>query len=610
MLQHFRQAHWALGKADMAIDPTAPVSPTYTALPVGGAPAEAAAALLARARAATAETATVLGALASADGKGVDGAGLKASPSQGVDVAAGTTPNAETIRTVVRQAAARAVAHQTGLAPLLSDLSEMASRPDTPPAVREAARALIRSAMPTDKPVTSTRLREAVRRSGAFLETDLARMGATEAARTAGRSSPALPQPDLGRDLKAGLLVFRTVVSTWLGEVQEPAGPEHDGGGDRPPARSASGQAPATAPSSPPLGGTVAYGMRVGAPAPSFESLPGQGQSAPAHAPEAQALRASEASFSPASTLISAQVAASATEADAPPGGATPAGSEPDPDLPADALHEPAADGAPERPLATASPAGRTVPAVPGEKLLTGTLAQPEAGEASLPEELQLPDADHLSSRQVAERSAAGGASPGRAPPPPPFPGGPMSPQAAHLASLRPDASAPDLARHLLRETSGAIDRQTLMQIASMAEPTPGHPGEPVRSSETVPARVMLDLPLQTPQGIAVAQFEISRDGGGGGGSGGPSGERTWRARFSLDVEPLGPVHVQIALTGAQTRVSLWAERPEAMARLRGGEETLNAALRQAELTPELAFHAGAPLILAGGAGRFVDRAS
>ncbi|PTT76840.1 hypothetical protein DBR41_24755, partial [Pseudomonas sp. HMWF010] len=63
MLQHFRQAHWALGKADMAIDPTAPVSPTYTALPVGGAPAEAAAALLARARAATAETATVLGAL-------------------------------------------------------------------------------------------------------------------------------------------------------------------------------------------------------------------------------------------------------------------------------------------------------------------------------------------------------------------------------------------------------------------------------------------------------------------------------------------------------------------------------------------------------------------
>jgi len=603
MLRHFRQAHWALGKADMAIDPTAPVSPTYTALPVGGAPAEAAAALLARARAATAETATVLGALASVDGKGVDGAGLKASPSQGVDVAAGTTPNAETIRTVVRQAAARAVAHQTGLAPLLSDLSDMASRPDTPPAVREAARALIRSAMPTDKPVTSTRLREAVRRSGAFLETDLARLGAAEAAQTAGRSSPALPQSELGRDLKAGLLVFRAVVSTWLGEVQVPAAPQRDEGGDNEPSQSVPGQRGTPAPSSVPLGGTVAYGMRVSAPAPSIEVLPGQAQIAPAHAPEAQALRASEPSISSASTLISAQVAASATEAEAPPGGATPAGSEPDPDLPA-------ADGARERPFATALPAGRAVPAVPGEKLTTGILGQPEAGEASLPEELQGPDAEQLSSRQVAERSAAGGASPGRAPPPPPFPGGPMTPQAAHQATLRPDAPAPDLARHLLREAGGALDRQTLMQIASLAEPMTATPGEPVRHVESAPVRVMLDLPLQTPQGIAVAQFEISRDGGGGGGSAGPSGERTWRARFSLDVEPLGPVHVQVALTGAQTRVSLWAERPEAMARLRGGEETLSAALRQAELTPELAFHAGAPPILAGGAGRFVDRAS
>jgi hypothetical protein len=56
------------------------------------------------------------------------------------------------------------------------------------------------------------------------------------------------------------------------------------------------------------------------------------------------------------------------------------------------------------------------------------------------------------------------------------------------------------------------------------------------------------------------------------------------------------------------TRVGLWAERPEAMARLRAGEEALNAALRQAELTPEVAFHPGAPAAAPTALGHFVDR--
>ncbi|HQR91594.1 MAG TPA: flagellar hook-length control protein FliK, partial [Caulobacter sp.] len=83
-----------------------------------------------------------------------------------------------------------------------------------------------------------------------------------------------------------------------------------------------------------------------------------------------------------------------------------------------------------------------------------------------------------------------------------------------------------------------------------------------------------------------------------------------WRARFSLDVEPLGPVHVQIALTGACTRVGVWAERPDAMARLQAGEAALSAALREAELSPEVAFHAGSPTVAATEPGHFVDQAS
>uniref|UniRef100_UPI0025EE5935 flagellar hook-length control protein FliK n=1 Tax=uncultured Caulobacter sp. TaxID=158749 RepID=UPI0025EE5935 len=110
---------------------------------------------------------------------------------------------------------------------------------------------------------------------------------------------------------------------------------------------------------------------------------------------------------------------------------------------------------------------------------------------------------------------------------------------------------------------------------------------------------------------LGVGQFEISHDGGGSGGAVGPA-ERTYKARFSIDVEPLGPVHAMVTLTGSRTRVSLWAERAETIARLRAGEESLGAALREAELTPEVAVHSGAPPSPGGVSplGHFVDQAS
>ena len=82
------------------------------------------------------------------------------------------------------------------------------------------------------------------------------------------------------------------------------------------------------------------------------------------------------------------------------------------------------------------------------------------------------------------------------------------------------------------------------------------------------------------------------------------------RARFSLDVEPMGPVHAQVALTGDRARVSLWAERPMAMARLRAGEERLGGVLRDAALEPEIAFHAGQPRAPAVAPGQFLDQAT
>lgn len=66
-----------------------------------------------------------------------------------------------------------------------------------------------------------------------------------------------------------------------------------------------------------------------------------------------------------------------------------------------------------------------------------------------------------------------------------------------------------------------------------------------------------------------------------------------------------------VVLTGARARVSLWAERAETITRLRAGEEALGAALRQADLTPEVAVHSGAPPTRGvSPLGHFVDQAS
>ena len=111
-----------------------------------------------------------------------------------------------------------------------------------------------------------------------------------------------------------------------------------------------------------------------------------------------------------------------------------------------------------------------------------------------------------------------------------------------------------------------------------------------------------------TPQGTAMAQFEISRDGGAEQIE---AVKRVWRARFSIDVEPTGPVHAQVSLTGDKTSVRMWAERPETAAQLRAGASQLSQALSRAELNPgEILIRDGAPPQAARArAGHFLDRA-
>ena len=159
-------------------------------------------------------------------------------------------------------------------------------------------------------------------------------------------------------------------------------------------------------------------------------------------------------------------------------------------------------------------------------------------------------------------------------------------------APARPTLSAGDNAgvviQHLAREVDGAVARQVLHQLASLPD-----------GSTTA---WMFELPIATPQGTALAQFEIDRDGAA---SGAEAAAEAWRVRFSIDIEPLGPVHVHLGVKGDRAAVTVWAEREEGLERLRAQGAELSRAL-----PADIVFHPGAPRRPSPGAGQFVDRTS
>ena len=188
---------------------------------------------------------------------------------------------------------------------------------------------------------------------------------------------------------------------------------------------------------------------------------------------------------------------------------------------------------------------------------------------------------------------------------PPPYRGAPTAGQSPVAPSISADMPPRDIGKVLLSETNGAIARQTLLQAASLPDHAPPSP-----HADTSGPRWLFEVPFATPQGTAVAQFEIARDGRNAR----PEGIKpAWRARFSLDVEPIGPVHAQVALTGARATVTLWAERPETSSQLRDNAPRLADALRQAELEPgELLVRFGTPPRPRDNiaSGHFLDRAT
>ena len=93
--------------------------------------------------------------------------------------------------------------------------------------------------------------------------------------------------------------------------------------------------------------------------------------------------------------------------------------------------------------------------------------------------------------------------------PAPPYRGAPTSGQQPADPPAAGLMSTPDIARALLDHTDSAIARQVLMQVASL----PDSGSAPAPHVDGSQAHWNLEIPFVTPQGTAVAQFEIERDG-------------------------------------------------------------------------------------------------
>jgi hypothetical protein len=574
----------------VAIDPTTPLTSMPPTLPVGKTP-DAVAMLQSMARQAIANTTQQLSDIvgrplatlqpgapieevgqAGAQIGNLDASQAKATPQAPVQGAVVRDAQESLMARAVRVAAAEAAPRQTGLAPLMANVRAVIDRPDAPAPVREAGRALLASAPPITDLTTPQGLRRAVERSGAFLEANMARAAATPA-------GEAQPRPT---DMKAALLVFRGALSAWLGKAPMASG--------RPAA-----DAPATAPE-------AEAELPTSSPATSPKPAPPQ---------TAQAALRPQASASPAPT----NTATPQAEAEAPQAALTPPtaaepeaveaaprpppGQTPPPDDEALEARFGAFVAAPKTAPTIQQPVRAALSALVQLGLIAEEAVAPETSDAPAAEPKALVPRGYGAPAETTRSST----------PPPPYAGGPMAGQKPAAMSLPADLPIADAVRNLLKATGGALARQDLMQIASLPDGArPDADGHEVRQQG---ARLNLDLPFVTPQGVAVAQFEIGHDGGGSGGYAGGPLERTYKARFSIDLEPMGPVHALVTLTGSRTRVSLWAERAETIARLRAGEEVLGAALREAELTPEVAVHSGAPSVPgASPLGHFVDQAS
>lgn len=250
-----------------------------------------------------------------------------------------------------------------------------------------------------------------------------------------------------------------------------------------------------------------------------------------------------------------------------------------------------------------AAPPSSSAPALPSQQP-PGPAGHLAPASALLPPLAKLAAAQHAAEHAAATPPSAAG---DLKIPPPPYRGAPTTGQAPVEPSF--DALAPpgEIRDTLLARTEGALARMTLLQSASLPDAVTA---QHVAHHEVPGPHWTFEVPFVVAQGTAVAHFEITRDGHKTAPQ--EAQAPTWRANFSLDLEPMGPVHAQIAVSGQRTSVRLWAERRATAAALRAGSSELTQALHQAALeTGEILVRDGAPpKPVKAPAGRFLDRAT
>lgn len=481
-----------------------------------------------------------------------------------------------TLFTVLQRALGEAAPQQNGLAPLMADAEAMLGQnaSSLPPDLKAALQNLLATRLTGQGGVDAGKLQEAVKQSGLFLESGLAK-----------------GQPVQG-DLKAALLGLRQALQAWLGPRAAAAARSVM----MPVASAAASQTPAL----PPAAQTGTTPPQTPSPLPTLPQvgLP-RTPSTPMRDAALRLLAETEAMIerplaqpvSTTTTPLKANLEAMLARADVPLPQAvreaiqTVLGQRPSPPVAGDAQKQNVLQQVP-------LPAGAANPQAASD-LKSAMLGLRQALQNWLTPKTELPMPQLPQSAPTVPASAAV---------PPPLRGGPTVPQPP--AQPLPFDAMPlqQAGIRLLAETDAALARHTMLQIASL----PDDPAAP-RSADNA-QRLVLDIPLVTPQGTAIVQLRIEREQKRNA-KGKPS--QVWQAMFSVDTEPLGPVHARIAMVGETANVSLFAERSESASALRDNIPLLAAGLAEAAVEPgDILCATGAPAAPAAVPGLFVDRAS
>jgi len=478
---------------------------------------------------------------------------------------------------VLQQALGEAAPRQGGLAPLMADAEAMLAQNGSslPQSVKSALQDVLATRLAGQGGVDPAKLQNAIRQSGAFLESSLAN-----------------GQPVQG-DLKAALLGLRQALQTWLGAQ----------GGDAA-VRTLPNAAQPAMPQGQPTPQGVEPGPSPNVSRPSSSAAPGL-QQAMSPAPstplrdaalrllaetDAMLERPPTQPVATTNTPLKANLEAMLARTDAPLPQAvreaiqTVLGQRPAAPVTGDALKP--QNAAQQSALllggANTQPMGDLKSALLGLRQVLQNWLAPKM-EATLPQP--------LANTPVAANAPA-----------PPLRHGPTVPQPPALPGVLDAMPLREAGMRLLAETDAALSRHTMLQIASL----PDDPAAP-RSADNA-QRLVLDIPLVTPQGTAIVQLRIERDEKKNGKGRNAS---VWQAMFSIDTEPLGPVHARVAMVGEVANVSLFAEREGSAAALRDNILLLQAGLAEAAVEPgDILCAKGAPATPAAAPGLFVDRAS